>query len=211
MKKTCNPPYMMIKNLIFDFGKVLVDYDFNRILDPLFDTEEGREEFMYLIARPDFLDRCDKEDIPIKEIIAEVRRDNPSFDRELQYFIDNYPNLVTGEIKGMRELLLELKAMGYRLYGLTNWCSIVYEIIRRHDILQLLDGCVVSSDVHIIKPDTAIYEHLCSKFGLNAEECLFTDDKAVNVEGAIAAGWNAFQFFDAEQYRNELKKYGINL
>ena len=39
----------MIKNLIFDFGKVLVDYEYFETLDQIFKTHEQAEEFYHLL------------------------------------------------------------------------------------------------------------------------------------------------------------------
>ena len=54
----------MIKNLIFDFGKVLVDYDFDAFIERLFDQPEKRTSFARLVTDPALMDRCDKEDTP---------------------------------------------------------------------------------------------------------------------------------------------------
>ena len=114
--------------------------------------------------------------------------------------------MLTGEVPHMAELLAELKEKGYKLYGLSNWCSKVYDIIPRYSIFNLLDGYVVSSDVHLIKPDTAIYHCLCEKYGLKPEECLFADDKMPNIVGARNAGMEAVLFTDAHRYAQHLRE-----
>ena len=52
----------------------------------------------------------------------------------------------------------------------------------------------MSADIHIVKPDIRIYEHLLKTYKLTPEECLFIDDRADNVAGAKSAGMNAVQF-----------------
>ena len=100
----------------------------------------------------------------------------------------------------MQPLLERLKAGGLRLFGLTNWSSEVYKVIDRYPIFQLLDGRVISSEEHLIKPDKDIYLRLCDRYSLNPTECLFVDDKAVNVEGARRAGMDAVVFTTAEAF-----------
>ena len=46
----------------------------------------------------------------------------------------------------------------------------------------------------MIKPDIRIYQHLLEKYQLQAEECLFIDDRPENVEGAKKAGMQAVVF-----------------
>lgn len=195
----------MIKALIFDFGKVLVDYDFAHIIDPLFDNEADRKEFYTFFASIDFVNELDREVTPFIDIIRCKQQEHPKYTEQLQVFFDKYVDFVTGEVPGMKLLLKELKASGYELYGLTNWSSKVHEVIKKYDIFGLLDGQVISSEVHLLKPEPEIYEHLLEKFGLQADECVFTDDKAVNVEGAEKVGMHGIIFHDAAQYVHELK------
>ena len=59
---------------------------------------------------------------------------------------------------------------------------------------DLMDGAVVSGEERLMKPDPAIYQLLCKRYGLLAEECLFVDDNADNCEGARVAGMRAVRF-----------------
>lgn len=196
----------MIKNLIFDFGKVLVDYDFFHTIRKYFDSEEDLQEFAQLFTSPEFLDRCDLEEEPFADIILDSRKKYPKFDFQLQKFYEEYPQFVLGEVPGMRALLLQLRSEGYRLYGLTNWCSMVHKVMELWDILTILDGRIISSEEKLIKPDVAIFQRLCEKYDLKPEECIFTDDKAINVEGAIKAGMQGIVFENAVLYERDLRK-----
>ncbi len=195
----------MIKNLVFDFGKVLVDYSFDRIVDTFFNDEKELKAFKKVILSPEFIDKCDKEDIPFADIVKEAQQQYPQWAAQLQTFHDRYLDFVIGEMPGMRDLLTRYRNKGYKLYGLSNWCSVVYDVMRKFDILQMLDGYVVSSDVHLIKPYPEIYRYLLNRFSLKAEECVFADDKLPNVEGARAVGMKAILFKNAQQYEEELK------
>lgn len=195
----------MIKNLVFDFGKVLVDYDFLPVLDSFFlDNKEMEREFCDIVITPEFTAKCDKGEQTFEEVIKEAQGVYPKFADALEFFHDRYVDFVTGEMPGMRGLLAELKAQGFRLYGLTNWCHKVYEVMPLFPVFSLLDGFVVSSDERLLKPERAIYECLCSRFSLTPSECVFTDDVMKNIEGARAAGMHAILFKGAEDYRKSL-------
>ena len=195
---------MEIKNLIFDYGKVLVDYEFLPIVRNFFDNEDEMRQFMDIFTSQPFINECDQEDVPFEQIICNKQMLYPQFARQLEQFRDSYVDFVTGEIPGMKETLVELKERGFKLYGLTNWCSKVYDVMPLYDIFQLLDGMLISSDVHLIKPDPAIYLCLCQKYGLKPQECVFTDDKPINVQGARKVGMQGIVFHSAKQYRDEL-------
>lgn len=196
----------MIKNLIFDFGKVLVDYDYMSVIDTWFDDKERERRFLASILTPYWGERMDREVVPFVEIIREMKEKMPQFSSEIDRFDTQYLDFVTGEVPGMRCLLKELKRQGYHLYGLTNWCSKVHDTMHQFEIFDLLDGQVISSEEHYIKPEPEIYLRLFERFGLNPSECVFADDKAENVEGARALGMESILFVNAEQYARELAR-----
>lgn len=197
----------MIKNIVFDFGKVLVDYDFMFLIDTFFEDEDEKRGFCKIFLDQSFIDECDRELVPFKQIIENAKAKHPEYSEALQKFYDRYPDFVTGEVPGMREELTWLKSQGYKLYGLTNWCSAVYQVMARFpEIFSLLDGKIISSEEHVIKPEAAIYEVLSSRFDLIPDETVFTDDKIVNIEGAIACGLQGIQFHNARQFHADLLK-----
>ena len=199
----------MIKNLIFDFGKVLVCYDFPSFLKTIFDDEEECLRFEAVVCSEEFVSRCDLGAESFIDLIKECQVKYPHWERQLQEYYDRQLDVMTVEMPGMRDLLTWLKAKGYRLYGLTNWSNAVYDVIEKFDILQMMDDRLISSEEILIKPDVAIYDRLCEKFGLVMEECLFTDDKQANIDGAKAAGMPAVLFTDTRQYEEDLKRYGV--
>lgn len=196
----------MIRNLIFDFGKVLVDYDYFVILDRIFATHKQADDFLHRFLAEKWNERLDCEESPFEEIIHNMQQAMPQYSEEIQQFGERYTEFVLGEVKGMRSLLVRLKSEGYKLYGLTNWCSRVHVTMKQYPIFQLLDGRIISSEEHVIKPSRAIYDLLCRKFGLKADECVFTDDTLVNVESARDFGMHAIHFENAQQYETELEK-----
>ncbi|MBR6283691.1 MAG: HAD family phosphatase [Muribaculaceae bacterium] len=194
----------MIKNLIFDFGKVLICYDYQSFLKTIFDDDGERLEFEKIVCSIEFTQRCDLGVEPFIDIIREFQEKFPYWKRPLQEFHDRQLDAMTIEMPGMRDLLTRLKANGYRLYGLTNWSNTVYPVIEKFSILQMMDDRLISSEEHLVKPDVAIYNRLCEKFGLVKEECLFTDDKQINIDGAKAAGMPAVLFTDVHQFEEDL-------
>lgn len=196
----------MIKNLIFDFGKVLVDYDFEAFFRQHIPDRERCIAFTPVLYNETLQKLLDREERPFDEIMEDVIAQNKEFEHEIRVFISLYPTIVTNEMEGMRELLIQLKQEGFKLYGLTNWCSKVYTTIEQFDIFKLLDGYVISSEEHVIKPEPEIYQRLFDRFGLKPEECIFTDDRPENIEGGKRMGMNGIVFRDAKQYESELRQ-----
>lgn len=197
---------MPIKNLIFDFGKVLVDYDFDLLFRRIFPDEATRRGFCASIDKPEYVQMMDRGLKTFPEVIEDLIVLHPDLESELRTFCARKPEVVLGEMPGMRDLLQRYKAQGYKLYGLTNWDTQVYVTIGQFGIFELLDDRIISSEEHFIKPEPEIYLRLCEKFGVRPEECVFADDRVENIEGARAIGMHGIVFKDAEQYESELKE-----
>ena len=74
------------------------------------------------------------------------------------------------------DVVRELKARGYTLYLLSNAARRQHTYW--HDIpgSECFSGTLISADVHLLKPEAAIYQALFDKFDLTAASCLFIDD-----------------------------------
>lgn len=195
----------MIKNLIFDFGKVLVDYDFEAFFRKYIPDTERCQAFTPVLYNEELQQLLDREEQPFEVIMEEWIEKNMEFEQEIRYFNEHYPEIVTNEVEGMYELLTKLKAEGYKLYGLTNWCSKVYLTMAQFPIFKLLDGQIISSEEKVIKPEPEIYQRLFAKFNLKPEECIFADDRAENIEGGKRLGMDGIVFTDSKQYERELR------
>jgi len=98
-----------------------------------------------------------------------------------------------------------LKEHGVKTAILSNMGdNVLARIEREFDWIHRFDVLVWSFQLHMAKPDRAIYDYTLDKLGTRPEETLFLDDKLVNVEAAQALGMKALQFFNVERLRNDL-------
>lgn len=196
----------MIKNLIFDFGRVLIDYDYETFFREHIPDEKRFTAFIPIIYNREVISSIDCEETPFHIIIEDLIAKHKEYEAELRLFYERYCEIVTGEIEGMKDLLTSLKKEGYKLYGLSNWCHKIHTTMAQYDIFKLLDGYVISSEEKIIKPDTEIYHRLFKKFNLKPEECIFTDDKEENIKASKLTGMDGILFIDSQQYERELRE-----
>ena len=99
----------------------------------------------------------------------------------------------------------KLKAHGIRTAILSNMGDSVLENIKREfKWIDNFDVLVWSYQLHLAKPDPAIYRHTLDRLGTRPEETLFLDDKRVNVEAACALGMRALEFTTIERLREDL-------
>ena len=93
----------------------------------------------------------------------------------------------------MLELVRRLKNHGYSVYYLSNLPQDILERFTAQGLFEHFDGGVASCEVHINKPDPRIYQALLDKYQLQAEECVFIDDRLENVQAAFALGFAGIQ------------------
>ena len=196
-------------NFIFDFGQVLVEFNPHRLYDSVFGGDiEKAEWFHQNITTPDFYDNIDRGD-EFAQCIRGLQDKHLDYAEEIALYDTMYHDMVGDALPGMTELLTDLKSRGYGLYGLTNWSYKVYAVMERVPIFRLLDGCVISSEEHLIKPDLRIYQRILDKYQLQPSDCLFVDDKQKNVDAAKASGMHSLLFTGSEQLRNDLLQLGV--
>lgn len=195
----------MIRNIIFDFGAVLVDWDPHHLYIPYFGDAAYAEWFLTEICPYEWNTEADGGRL-LSEITEERIAQFPKFEKEIRMYYDRWIEMMGGQIPGMEELIRDLKARGYGVYGLTNWSRETFPLVRdRYPVFGLLDGYVVSGEEMVKKPDLALYRILLERYGLRGEECVFIDDNPRNAFGGESLGIRGLVFHDAEQVRKELE------
>jgi putative hydrolase of the HAD superfamily len=105
----------------------------------------------------------------------------------------------------------KLKAQNIRTAILSNMGDSVLESIEREfRWIDDFDVLVWSFQLHLVKPDPAIYRHVLKELGTVPEETLFLDDRRINVEAAQALGMKALEFTTVERLRDDLVAAGFD-
>ncbi|WP_370945557.1 HAD-IA family hydrolase [Amycolatopsis sp. cg5] len=102
------------------------------------------------------------------------------------------------------ELLAALAEAGAPLALLSNAPSSMGRVVERQEWATCFRTLVFSGDVGFAKPDKRIYDFVAAKLDARPGDCLFFDDRQVNVDGAIAAGWKAHRWLGAEDARSQV-------
>ena len=196
----------MIKNIIFDFGGVLLDWNPHYLYDPYFGDVEKAEWFLTNICTYPWNAQHDAGK-PVAEGTTELIAQYPEWEKEIRMYYDEFEKMLSGQIADMEEYIKELKGRGFRIYGLSNWSVETFAMIRpKYPILDLMEDMVISGKEKVMKPDAKIYQIALSRFGIKPEESVFIDDNVNNIIGCKAAGIHGIVFKDAGQLRSDLEK-----
>lgn len=192
-----------VGNIIFDFGAVLLDWNPHYLFDPYFGSREKTDWFLQNICTPTWNAQMDKGK-PFSEGVAEWVARYPEWEKEIRLYHSGWIRMMGDEIPGMYALECDLKAAGYRLFGLSNWSAETFRLVRDSRVFRILEGMVISGEEKLLKPEPEIYRLLLRRFQLRAEDCLFIDDSLPNVRGAMDVGIQAIPFTDAAALRKLL-------
>ena len=194
----------MLKNILFDFGGVLLDWNPHYLYDPYFGDVEKAEWFLTNICTYEWNAQHDN-GRPVAEGTAELIVEHPEWEKEIRMYYDEFMKMMGGQIPGMEELVKDLKAKGYRVFGLSNWSVETFALVRPvYPVLDLMEDMVISGVEKVMKPDHRIFELALDRFGIKAEETVFIDDNPNNVKAANELGIHGILFQSREQLEKEL-------
>ncbi|MDH3903399.1 MAG: HAD family phosphatase [Xanthomonadales bacterium] len=200
----------MIKNIVFDFGGVIVDWNPEYLFKDVFSDRSELDHFLENICTPDWNEKQDA-GRSLTEAIRTLQERHPKYRDEIRLYYDEWTTMLGGPIEQNVALLKPLK-MNYRIFGLTNWSAETFPIAcDLYPFFGEFEGIVVSGKERLAKPDERIYLLLLERYGLSAADCLFIDDNARNIRAAKALGFHTLHLGSDGNLEEELIQRGIRV
>ncbi|CAI8870399.1 HAD family hydrolase [Chryseobacterium sp. IT-36CA2] len=203
---------MKIKNIIFDFGGVLMDWNPRYYFKDYFNDNEKMEYFLEHIAQDEWNIEQDRGRSLAEGTEIQVKK-FPEWEKEIRAFYDNWTVMLKSDIPQNVDVLRKLKNTDYNLFGLTNWSEETFPYaLENYDFFQIFEGkIVVSGTEKLIKPDPKIWHVLLERYNIKAEESVFIDDNTKNIEMAKSLGFTTIQVSPDTDLTKELKKFGVEV
>lgn len=199
---------MEIKNIIFDFGGVLLDWNPRYLFEELIDDSEKLDFFLSEVCNNAWNLEQDR-GRRLSDATSMLQKQFPEYHDYIQAYYDQWDKTVKRDIPENVKLLPVLKE-SYRMYGLTNFSDeTLPRAMKRFPFFQVFEGIVVSGTEKMIKPDAEIYLLLLERYQLIAKESLFIDDSLPNIEAANALGIQTIHFHSEVDLSAELKKLNV--
>lgn len=196
----------MIKNIVFDLGNVLIDYDPSRIVNSVFTDKNLQELFLKEIFQSQGWKQLDRGVLTFEEHSQNLVSRFPEYACEIQWILNNWQKNQP-DIPGMYAVVEKLHNDAFDLFVLSNASFRFYNYaVSNKEYFRFFNGITISAELKLLKPEREIYDRFCEIHNLIPGECLFIDDQLVNVESAINAGWQAYQFTDTAALRSFLQK-----
>jgi 2-haloacid dehalogenase len=198
-----------IAHVVFDVGRVLIEWDMENAWRDLIPDPARRRWFMDNVCTPAWNAEQDR-GRPWAQAEAALVKIHPEHETPIRAFRTNWRLTVPGANDGTVAILRQLLADGRDVTLLTNFAADTFaEARQRFAFLGETRGATVSGEVGHIKPEAAIFGIHARAFALDPRATLFIDDSAANVTAAIAAGWQGLRFVDSERLRRDLTGLGL--
>ena len=199
----------MIKAVVFDLGKVLVDFDYGIAARAL--AARSRvpvEEVRHVIDQSQLLVTYETGKLATKLFYNQVC-EATGFCGDLDEFGRLFGDIFT-PIDGMIELHAKLRAAGLATYIFSNTNELAVAHIRKtFPFFSNFDGYIYSFEEGAMKPSAAIYEAVERRTRQSGHGILYIDDRVENIETGRERGWSVIHHQDAEVTREAVAAEGL--
>lgn len=197
---------MTARIVLFDLGRVVLDWEPARLYSRLLPDAQEREHFLSEICTMDWHTRHDA-GVSFADNAAALIAQHPEYETEIRAWGEHWMEMFAGYIDGVPELIARLEARGVAIYALSNMPCETWPLMKEHfPLVNRFAHVVVSGDIGLVKPDPAIYAHTLKMMGDPApDEVFFVDDSPRNIEAADALGLRTHLFRSAAALETALK------
>lgn len=197
------------RTVIFDLGNVLIEWDLRNLYSKLIPDPGELDSFLRNVLTMDVNDELDR-GMPIQEVAAGVAERHPDYHDLVMVYAERWQETLGSVFEGTVEILEELSRTDVQLLALSNWGKDTFASIEaNYPFFKLFDGMVISGREGVAKPDRAIFDLLCDRYGVRPQDAVFIDDSSANIVAATTLGFDALLFDSPELLRQQLRYRGL--
>lgn len=193
--------------VLFDLGGVLIEFTGVSTMLDLTGMTDATEFWQRWLACP-WVRRFESGQCGASEFAAGLV-DDWRLAIDPHAFLDAFARWPTGPLPGALELVKLVKRTVV-VGCLSNTNELHWRgSVAAWPLLHEFDHRFASFQMGLLKPDLAAFQYVADLLGVDPKRVVFLDDNLVNVDGAAAAGFQAFHAAGIEQTRNALAHVGV--
>jgi HAD superfamily hydrolase (TIGR01509 family) len=195
--------------VVWDVGNVIVRWDPRTLYSKIFPDPVERDRFLSDVCTMAWHGPTDC-GVAFDDNCAALSAQHPEHEAAIWAWKHRWSEMFSGAIPETEAAIAALKARGVRQYALTNMShETEAETFAMSPAFAGLDGRIVSGREGVMKPDAAIFDLTCARFGFAPEDALFVDDSATNIAAARALGFQTHHFADPAALWPVLEGFGL--
>ena len=195
-----------IKLVIFDIGKVILDFDHMITCNKLAKYSKKDARYIYdFIFNSEMLDEYERGEINSMEMFSAISGEL-GLDISFEKFKEIWSNIFTLK-EGIEQLIHRVKTLA-KIAVLSNTDEMHFEDIRdKVEIIKDFDWLFLSYEAGYRKPEKEIFEYAINKTGISPENIIFIDDIQEFVEAANKLGITGILYKDIITLKKDLEFY----
>lgn len=198
-----------ISAVVFDVGRVLVQWDLRTLFRKLIDNPDELEWFVQNVVSEEWHFQHDA-GRDLGEMVAERKAQFPQYATHIDAYATRFNETVPGPVAGTHALVERLAERGVPLFCITNFADPFWdEFVPEWPVLSHFGDVVVSGKEKLVKPDPAIFRLAEQRFGHPAQSMFFIDDNPANIASAQQLGWQVHLFCEAGELEADLAQRGL--
>ncbi len=198
-----------MKSVVFDIGNVIFYWNPEPVLKEFFQNTDM--DYFTLRNGPfrEYWLDLDRGKVTEETIVQAISEETGVSAEQCRTLMDRLRHALILN-RDTLQLIHRLKSKKIQLTCLSNISYSFWNYLKDHySLWSLFDDLIISAEVHLIKPDPAIFHLLIQRLDVNADDIVFIDDRPENVESAASTGINTIQFVNTRQCSSELKTFGV--
>ncbi|GIX42736.1 MAG: haloacid dehalogenase [Leptospiraceae bacterium] len=200
---------MIINTIIFDLGKVLLDFDFNPFYNWIENhTPYSKKDVLNFLKQNHLIKNYELGYISTKEfftILKDYLRTSYSIEH-LQNLWNRIFSIIDKNYFLLQELYYNKQKYNLKLALLSNTNESHKIFIEKHFVIfSYFDYKIFSFEIHLEKPEPEIYQYTLDLLNTKPENTIFIDDKLENIEGAKSIGIHSIHYKPTLDLKNILK------
>ena len=202
---------MKIQTLLFDVGKVLIDFNFETGVQALHAScSISRDRFEEVLWDETWIRRYECGEISTTQF-HKYLCETASLEMSLARFCETWSSVFIPGLLVSEELIADLKR-NYPMILISNTNEAHFEFIRsRYRIVDYFDRHILSYEVGSLKPDRKIFEHAIAAANCPVEALFFIDDREENIVAARQLGIRSHQFQSETALIGALQDAGVEI
>lgn len=184
----------ILKNLVFDMGNVLIEWNSEKILKAITDDRSLQDLLRKEVFETDLWVETD-EGVKTREEVIEIvtAKLGKEYRNEITQLLRYWYKYVDVFTK-VQDRIIGLSKSGYNIYILSNAANTFYDLVKEGLLpaTTVAKGIVLSCEEKVLKPNEKIYNILLERYNLDPHDTMFFDDLPENIWGAARCGINGF-------------------
>ena len=184
----------ILKNLVFDMGNVLIEWNSEKILKAITDDIHLQDLLRKEVFKTGLWVETDA-GVKTREEVIEIitGKLGEKYRNEITQLLRYWYKYVDVFTK-VQDRIIELSKSGYSIYILSNTAFTFYDLVKKGYLpaTSVAKGMVLSCEEKVLKPNEKIYNILLERYNLDPHNTMFFDDLPENIWGAARCGINGF-------------------